>query len=1034
VERPRSTGGTRSMIDARSRRRFERSAPRFAVPSAQHSDEAILRRDDRPAARLAARSAAAWARAWALPALFLTSLLCGCSHGQAGQRGRESDPLPPVAGPSPEGIYEATLPNGMKVLMKESHAAPILCFSIWYRAGSKHEEVGRTGLAHLLEHMMFKGTERYGKGIYDRTLESNGALNNATTWLDRTNFYVVIAADRVDVAMELEADRMRGALFTDQDLEDEMPVVRNEMELGEDDPFTELDERIGSVAFLEHPYHWPTIGWKSDVEAIRASDIHDYYDRYYWPNNAYLVLVGDLPVSEMLDKAVEHFGSLPRGGVEPRVVTVEPPQKGERRFLIRESGETRLLGFGYRIPEAMHGDLPALTALGRILAEGRSSRLYRALVERGLASEVQAYAQPMEDPFLFFIYVTLSEEADPDQVERLVNEEIERLQSEPPADAELARAFRQFKVSTLFERDDLSSLMFEIGEAESHGGYELFDHALARMEAVTGEDVRRAAATHLVPDQRTVGFYLPRDSVGGSWTSSARAAADGKGAGNQSSRGAGSERERDRAGASAAGASAAGTAANDRARAGAVNQNAGDAADMTAAHAANPAGRSAAQDAAREAESVRDARSEERSAATVSTTTPTRAVLGNGAVVIVQESRDNPTVVLNARLRGGLRLEPRGKQGVAALVCESWLLGTRERTAAELADLLESRGIIIEITPGRDAITLQSRCLAEDFPLLVDLVGEALREPRFDPEQIEIAREAVLHDLREELESTSSIAHHRALEILYGAGSPYSRLTSGDAESVRSLGREDLVAYHESLSRAGGWAFAVVGDVSAGEARALLENAIGDVAAGEPALTPAPAPRDVPSWQVTSISVPDKSQVDLVFLGRGIAPGTEGYAAAYLADAVLGEAYTSRLNGTLRDDEGLTYGAYSFFDHLEGGSLWGAALGVNPENVARALAGVQRVLLSFREEGLTEEELARVREYAAGSYALRNRTKARIASELLQAERFGLPPEWVSGFGERLRTTSNEKIQEAAKSLVDPDRLAVVAAGTLEER
>lgn len=893
-----------------------------------------------------------------------------------------------MVGPSPEGIYEATLPNGLQVLMKEVHTAPIMCVSIWYRAGSKHEEVGRTGLAHLLEHMMFKGTDQYGKGVYDRLLEGNGALNNATTWFDRTNYYVMIAADRVDVAMMLEADRMRGALFTDQDLEDEMPVVRNEMEIGEDDPFTELDERIGSVAFLEHPYHWPTIGWKSDVEGIRANDIHAYYDRYYWPNHAFLVLVGDLSAPEMLANAVEHFGSLPQGGIAPEVVTVEPPQKGERRFLIREAGETRMLGFGYRVPEATHEDMPAIASLGRILAEGRSSRLYRALIERGLASEVQAYVQPMEEPFLFFVWVTLAEEADPDEVQQILDEEIARLQTAAPSEAELSRSFKQYKVATLFERDDLTELMFEIGEAESRGGYELFDTALERTESVTPADVQRAAAAYLVPDHRTVGFYLPRDAKGGSWTGDAVRAKR--------------ERAADDAGSGVPGDAEA--EAMDVATNGSTNRD--------------DAGRGSMTGIDREASSKQSL--------------PTRQVLDNGTVLIVQESRDNPTMVVHARLQGGLRLEPQNKPGVAALTAESWLLGTQSRSASDLAELLESRGIAIELEPGRDEIALRARCLSEDFPFLVQLIGELLREPRFDPEQIEIAREAVMHDLREQSESTYSLSYHRALEILYGVGSPYARLIQGDPAVVASLGREDLIAYHASLLHAGGWSFAIVGDVDALEARKLLTDAIGSVPGGSPKLPPAPEAGKLPEWQVVPISVPDKSQVDLVFMGKGVAPGTDGYEAAYLANAALGEAYTSRLNGTLRDDEGLTYGAKSFFDNLAGSSLWAASLGVNPENVDQAVTSVQRVLQTFGADGLSEEELGRIREYAAGAYALRTRSKDQIAAQLLQAEMFGLNPEPVSQFGDRLRATSDEEIQAAAKSLVDPSRLVVVVAGTLE--
>ncbi|MEZ4655131.1 MAG: pitrilysin family protein [Candidatus Eisenbacteria bacterium] len=890
-----------------------------------------------------------------------------------------TDALPPMTGPSPGGVYEATLPNGLKVLMKEAHAAPIMCVSIWYRAGSKHEEVGQTGLAHLLEHMMYKGTARYGKGIYDRTLEGNGALNNASTWLDRTNYYVLIAADRVDIAMELEADRMRGALFTDEDLSDEMPVVRNEMEIGEDDPFTELDERIGSVAFLEHPYHWPTIGWKTDVEAIRASDIHAYYDRYYWPNNAYLVLVGDLSAEEMLAKAVQHFGALAPGGVAPRVVTVEPAQKGERRFLVREAGENRLLGFDTRSHRGDHPDQPALAILGRVLADGRSSRLYRALVETGIASDVQAYAQPMEDPFLFFVYVTLAEGADPDEAERVVEQEISRIATTEPSAPEVARAFKQYKVATLFDRDDITNVMFEIGEAESQGGYGLYDHALAAMEAVTPTDVQRVAAAYCVPEHRTVGFYLPNGEAGGSWIRDA-AAPTGV-VGTPRGRGPAYRLGRGLQAGAAGSAPSAGTAEG------------------------SPGGGVGAS----------------------------RQVLDNGAVLLVQESHENPTVAIQARLSGGLRLEPDGQAGVAALTAAAWPLGTRNRTASELAELLESRGISIEFEAQRDAILMQARCLSEDFPLLVEIVGEMLQEPSFAPEQIEIAREAVGHDLRGELENTYSLAYHRALRILYGGGSPYARLVEGDAATLPSLGRDEVVAYHRSLLHAGGWSLAVVGDVNQEETRRLLTTALASVPGGRAALDPAPVlPRELPAWGVVTVPVPDKSQVDLVFVGPGVAPGTEGYEAAYLANAALGEAYTSRLNGTLRDDEGLTYGAYSDFEGRDGGSLWVATLGVNPDNVGQALDSVQRVLRDFRSTGLTDAEIERTREYAAGSYALRTRSKDRIAAALLEAEAFGLGPESVSTFGDRLRAVSGDEIQARAKRLVDPEHLVVVVAGTVE--
>lgn len=946
-------------------------------------------------------------RAGGLLGRFSAVLLAGLALSAA-----HAADLPKLTGPSSGGIYEAMLPNGMKVLMKESHTSPLMCVSIWYRAGSAQESNGTTGLAHLLEHMMFKGTAKYGKGVYDRLLEGNGAINNASTWLDRTNYFVVIAADKTDLAMELEADRVRGALFTQQDLDDEMPVVRNEMEKGEDNPYGELSERLGAMAILEHPYHWPTIGWKTDVEAITAEQIHEFYNRYYWPNNATLILVGDLPVQTMLEKAVHHFAPLPSGGQAPNVVTVEPPQKGERRFLIREAGQNRIVSIAYRVPSRSDADSYAMDVVAGVLGDGKSSRLYRALVESGLATDVSASnTYWFRDPYLFSVDITLTEDASVDSVEATVYREIARLQSAPPSDEEVQRAVKQAKVETLFERDDIISTMFAIGEIETCTGWSVYDTYLETLAEVEPADVSAAAAKYLTAIQRTVGFYLPDGQPGGSWTSNEEGAAT-------TPRGRSAE------------TTPTPTTRYERA---------------PQFHHTPESPRLPEFHHTPETPRVPEARTTDPSAAPIpmkdpvrvsgevgaSAAAPVRLELDNGITLIVLESHDNPTLEIRGRLEGGMLTEPVGKEGVAALCAAAMTLGTEEHSPSELAQLLESNGITIDVRPGRSALSVSARSLSEDFPLLMDLLGEVLLKPSFEPDQIEIARERMLSRLRDAEEDTYARAERAAMEQVYGEGTAYSRFVQGTTESLNKITRDDIVAYHRAMLAGRRFAFALVGDVSTEDARKRLTQSLGSAPAGEElAVAPPPFKAGPGADRVTKLEMPDKSQVDLVFVGEGVPPNDPARDAADLANVVLGGSFTSRLNSELRDNEGLTYGAGSDFEDRDGSTLWCANLGVNPENVGKGLDGVRRELKKIVDPGVTAEELKKAREYAAGSFPIRLQSKGAVAEMLLYAERFDLGLDYVSSHGARMRAVTDEQVKEAVRRFTDPKKLVVVSAGS----
>jgi zinc protease len=422
-----------------------------------------------------------------------------------------------LSGPELE-VHEHRLANGLGVLLVPSRDAPVVAVSIWYRTGSRHDPPGRAGLAHLIEHMVYKGTARFAKGEYDRILHAAGAIHNASTWFDRTNYYIVIGNDRYPLALELEADRMRGATLTPEDLRDEAAVVCNELQRNEDDPDTAFFERLQAVAFREHAYGRPVGGTIEQVRAITAEDLRDFYDRRYRPDAACLVVAGDYDDARILDEIEAVFGSIAPGprpmiGAERETAPApdcEPPQGGERRFEQRKAGSHEMLAIAYKVPGRAHADQYALDVLAQILGHGRTSRLYRALVETGVA--VQAGAEnlaALADPFLFHIDVDPARDAAPAAVEAAVDAEIERLRLEPVTPEELARARKRARADFVLRRDRVTARASLIGELEASIGWRYQRDYLARLDAVTAPAVLEVAQRYLVREERTVGLFRP---------------------------------------------------------------------------------------------------------------------------------------------------------------------------------------------------------------------------------------------------------------------------------------------------------------------------------------------------------------------------------------------------------------------------------------------------------------------------------------------------------------------------------------------
>ena len=418
--------------------------------------------------------------------------------------------VPPAAATDPR---EFILSNGMKVLITEVPKAPVATVQVWYKVGSRNEVMGRAGLSHMLEHMMFKGTAKYPKGSFSRIIRKNGGVDNAFTSQDFTAYFENLAADRVELALELEADRMQGLVLDMNELKTEREVVKEERRLRtEDDPQGALVEALFAQAYLSHPYHWPVIGWFGDLDAMTLDDLQRHYDTFYSPNNATLIIVGDVKADTLLPTIKQLFEPIPRGPEPKPITAMEPDQRGERRFLLKRDAQVPFVMMGYRVPNYTSEDSYALDVLESILSHGKSSRLYQSLVyEQKSSLAVGAeYGLLQTDPGLFYFYALVSPGQKVETVEEALHKEIKRLQSDPPTEQELQRAKNQVESARVFEQDSNFRHAMLLGQAETVGaGWRKVDQFLERIRAVTTKDVQRVARQYLTEDNRTVGTLIP---------------------------------------------------------------------------------------------------------------------------------------------------------------------------------------------------------------------------------------------------------------------------------------------------------------------------------------------------------------------------------------------------------------------------------------------------------------------------------------------------------------------------------------------
>ena len=417
---------------------------------------------------------------------------------------------------------QVTLKNGLKLLLKEIHTAPLISSWMWYRIGSRDEVTGKTGISHWTEHMQFKGTPQFPASMLDKAISREGGSWNAFTFLDWTTYFETMPADKIDLALRLEADRMVNSHFDEKEVASERTVIISEREGSENEPLFKLGEVMQQTAFRVHPYHHEVIGDMADLQTMTRDNLYNHYRTYYIPNNAVMAVAGDFETRSMLARIRELFEPIPRGPEPPRLSHIEPDQEGEIHLRIEGRGETTYLQVAYRFPSATHQDFFALAVLDSLLAgpsnlnmfgggiSNKTSRLYRALVDEEYAVSISGGSTATIDPFLYTFTITVHPARKPEEALAALDREIQKLQDELVTKAEITRAIKQARAIFAYGSENITNQAFWLGYAEMFANYEWFLSYLDNLAKVTAKDVQRVAREYYRPSSRVVGVYHPK--------------------------------------------------------------------------------------------------------------------------------------------------------------------------------------------------------------------------------------------------------------------------------------------------------------------------------------------------------------------------------------------------------------------------------------------------------------------------------------------------------------------------------------------
>ncbi len=877
-----------------------------------------------------------------------------------------------------QGVRKTVLDNGLTVLTKEIHTAPVVSVQVWYRVGSRNEEPGVNGISHQLEHLMFKGT--HDRPVqFGRLFSALGSQFNAFTSYDETAYHGTVQRDKLEALLTLEADRMENALVGPEQLVSEKRVVISELQGYENSPSYRLNKAVMRSLFPNRPYGLPVGGTKADVEKFTVEQVRNYYHKYYSPDNATLVVAGDFATEPLLKTVKQTFGKLPKlgsrekrtevaGGVSSAAVSRSSSTGKTEPIVLKQPGSAALLQIVYPLPNVNHPDVPAIDLMDTILTGGRSSRLYQALVETGLASSVGASPSELIEPGWYDISATAAAGQEVSKVALVLQQSLTKLQQEQVSPEELTRAKTQLQALFVLSNQDISSQATQLGYNQTVAGdYRYVERYLNAIAKVTAQDVQRVAKTYLNPAKQTIGFFIPTQP-------------DGK-----------------------PGTSSVGTGRT------AENFSPGKPVDPAELAKYLPPATSTTASTKQEL--------------------PEQFTLKNGLRVLLIADHSVPTVNLSGQIDAGSEFDTNQKSGVAALTAGNLMNGTQTKNALTLAKSLEDRGVSLGFGASREGVGVSGNGLSVHLPILIRTVADLVQNATFPTDQLELSRQRALIGLKVLLDDPHGLGKRVFQQAIYPENHPFHSFPT--AESLKSITRDDLVRFYQEHYRPDTTTLALVGDFDPTKVKALLNQAFDKwQAKGKRPILNIP-PVSLPQTTTRQNQViPGKAEA-VTYIGyNGISRKDPRFYAAMVLNQILGgDTLSSRLGTEVRDRRGLTYGIYSAFAAGISPGPFLIQMQTAPGDAQKAISSTLALLKQLREQGVTGAELNTAKRSITNSYPVDLASPSEVASIILDNSIYGLSPAEIREFPKHIEAVTMADVQKAIQELIHPEKLVIVTAG-----
>ena len=873
-----------------------------------------------------------------------------------------------------QDVRKTVLDNGLTVITKEVHTAPVVTVQVWYKVGSRQEAPGVNGIAHQLEHMLFKGTKE--RPIqFGRLFSALGSESNAFTSYDNTVYFGTVQREKLKALLTLEADRMQNSSIEADQLEKEKRVVISELQGYENSPGYRLNRAVMRAAFPNQAYGLTVGGTKADVQKFTQEQVLNYYREYYSPENATLVVVGDFQTESTLAAVKDTFGKLVKSSQssaanrDTQATTNNQQSTTDKKpIVLREEGSSTFLQEVYPLPAINHPDVPAIDVMDYILTGGRNSRLNQALVESGLASEISGGAANLIAGGWYELSATAVPGQTLEKIEQVLTSELTNLIDKSVTEEELNRAKTQVTATVVLSNRDITSQAMQLGSNQSSAGdYRYTDRYLAAIKNVSAADVQRVARTYLASANRTIGFFEPTKLDGEPGTTSASATQTTE------------------------------------------SFNAGPPVDP--------------------AEVAKYLPPIDSPTTTTAQSLPEQFRLSNGMQVLLLPDHSTPTVTLTGFIRAGTEFDSGAKAGLASLTAENLMNGTKTRDALQLAKALEDRGADLAFGANREGVNVGGNSLATDLPILINTFADVVQNATFPTDQLELTRQQTLTSLKVELDTPSSVARRTFQQTIYPENHPFHAFPT--EESVKSITREDLVSFYQEHYRPDTTILTLVGDFDPAKVRSLLETQLASWKdTGKPPVANYP-PVQLPKSVVQLNPVlPGKAQ-SIILLGyKGIDRKDPRFYAALVLNQILGgDTLSSRLGTEIRDRQGLTYGIYSYFQAGLHPGPFQIQMQTAPEDAQKAIASTISLLKQTQEKGVTSNEVAAAKRSITSQYPVGLANPDELAQVILRNEVYGLDKSEIRDFINQVQSVTLEQVNQAAKELLSPDNLVVVTAG-----